>query len=577
MTMWRSKPIGAGDLTRPAAPSTRRPRPKGPAALLLAVFALGLAAGPGQAVAADAAARQARLDTAFAAIQAALARSDTPGAVVAITDRERLLNVSAYGYADLKARIPLRTDARFPLGSISKSFTAIVLMQLSDEGRFDPAKPLSTYLPAFQLAAGATPLTGPEILSHTGGLPDYRADLASSPAVLEALKQYRPDAAPGQHFWYSNLGFQVLGYALEQVDDAPYRAVIARRLFAPLGMDHAVALIDDSQRDQTPVSYDRGADGVYRESTWFEYAAADGSVIASAADLGAYVRLLLNRGVGPKGRLLSEAAFTALTTPVTEHYGYGLRLKSDASGAVVWHGGSIMGFLDLFEAHLGAGYGVIILTNGGIDPALKSRILATLDAAWTGAAAPPAASAASAAEAPPPSAFVGAYHAAGGRTLTLTLNGPTLVARVNGQTLALRRAGPDMFTPPTQSALGYPLIFGLNGSGPVGVSVGADWYTPGATSAPAPTPDNFRALVGHYQNRSPEGPVTRVFVRDGALMLRMDGEVQAAGKLQHLPDGSYGLAAAPDSPERLRFGPMISGRTVAIDFSGAPLYRIDTP
>jgi len=60
-------------------------------------------------------------------------------------------------------------------------------------------------------------------------------------------------------------------------------------------------------------------------------------------------------------------------------------------------------------------------------------------------------------------------------------------------------------------------------------------------------------------------------------MIRLDGEVQAADNLQPLQDGSYGLASAPDSPERVQFGATIEGKTVSVDLSGTPLYRIDTP
>jgi CubicO group peptidase (beta-lactamase class C family) len=148
----------------------------------------------------------ARLDRAFTAIDRALAASTNPGMVIGITDRDRTLKIGAYGYADIQARKPVTADTLFEIGSVTKSFTAISLMQLFDEGRFDPQAPLSKYLPWFQVKSKFRAITGHDILTHTAGLQSYRPDLASMPFAAWSLRDFEPSYAPGEHYWYSNLG-----------------------------------------------------------------------------------------------------------------------------------------------------------------------------------------------------------------------------------------------------------------------------------------------------------------------------------------------------------------------------------
>src|SRR5215471_3103713 len=113
-----------------------------------------------------------------------------PALVVAITDRNRTLGVIAHGYADIKTKTPATAESLFPIGSIGKSFTALALMELFDEGRFDPQAPLVNYLPWFRVRSSSAPITGHHLLTHTAGLPRYRADLASTEFAAYWLRNY---------------------------------------------------------------------------------------------------------------------------------------------------------------------------------------------------------------------------------------------------------------------------------------------------------------------------------------------------------------------------------------------------
>src|SRR6266704_2937609 len=123
-----------------------------------------------------------------------------PGVSLALTDRQRLLHVATYGLADLEARRPLTPDHLLEIGSITKSFTSIALLQLHDEGRFDPRAPVTTYLPWFKVQTPYTPLTPHDLMTHTAALPRDRDDIPSSLYQAVALSERVVGEAPGKPF-----------------------------------------------------------------------------------------------------------------------------------------------------------------------------------------------------------------------------------------------------------------------------------------------------------------------------------------------------------------------------------------
>src|SRR5579871_4802781 len=121
-----------------------------------------------------------RLAEAVTAIEGVLAASPKPGIIIGITDRQTLRKVLVHGYADLKTRVPLTADSRLGIGSISKAFTSIALLQLADEHRFDAHAPITKYLTWLDIHSGYEVITGHDLMSHTAGLPNYLTDAASS-------------------------------------------------------------------------------------------------------------------------------------------------------------------------------------------------------------------------------------------------------------------------------------------------------------------------------------------------------------------------------------------------------------
>src|SRR5207249_7175266 len=251
--------------------------------------------------------------------------NNTPGVSLAVTDRQKLLHVATYGVADLVARRPLTPDHLLEIGSITKSFTSIALLQLRDQGRFDPRAPVTTYLPWFKVQTSFTPLTPHDLMTHTAALPRDRDDIPSSLYQAVALSDRVVGEAPGRHFRYSNIGYQVLNYMLEAIDGRPFAEIARARILEPLGMTHSAPALTHELRPRLAIGYmdlfdDRPAHPGHPlvEGTWVEYGAGDGCIAATPADLAAYVRMLLNRGAGPRGRILSEEGFGLLTQPAID-------------------------------------------------------------------------------------------------------------------------------------------------------------------------------------------------------------------------------------------------------------------
>ena len=132
---------------------------------------------------------------------------NSPGMTLVLADREGVQRVATYGYTELGVRRPLEADELFQIGSITKSFLALVLLQLREEGKLDLHKPIVEYLPWFRIQSSFAPITTHHLLTHTSGLPGAPEVFPSDPAQRH-LAAY----APGERFHYNNMAYSLLGY-----------------------------------------------------------------------------------------------------------------------------------------------------------------------------------------------------------------------------------------------------------------------------------------------------------------------------------------------------------------------------
>ena len=330
------------------------------------------------------------LSTDFSALTAYLrdwlAAVPSPGLAIAVTDRRQTLYSAALGYGDAGARQPARADTTFQIGSIGKSMTALALMQLVQAGRLDLDAPLSTYLPWFAIPSRHGPIALKHALSHTAGLP---AGTDFTPAARYegyALREAEAAWEPGSRFHYSNTGYKLLGWLLEDVTGLPYGEVIRRRVLEPLGMTATDPVITHRSRRRVATGYVPLHDNrPYRRGDalvpggWSEYAVGDGSQVSTAEDMARYTRLWLNGGRSGIHAVVSPASFTRMTTPAIEMrrggdyqhdygYGFGIICHHADGHRFIGHGGGTVGFRSIMLTDQTDGLGVVILCNGvGVD------------------------------------------------------------------------------------------------------------------------------------------------------------------------------------------------------------------
>jgi D-alanyl-D-alanine carboxypeptidase len=535
-----------------------------------------------------------------AALQPAFARLDefitrhmretgAPGMTLALANREGVLRVSTYGLADIKTGAKVTPEMLFQIGSISKSFVAIALLQLRDEGKLDLHKPVAQYLPWLKIISKFEPVTTHDILSHTAGLPE-------APLLLEALLAEIPTGAkPGAHFLYSNTGYNILGFLVEALDGRPFAEAMRARLLQPLGMTASAPTITNETRRRMAVGYrpfdeDRPFPlrGRLGEAPWIEMDMSAGSITATPADMAAYVTALINHGAARGGnRILSEEGFRLMTTSVINapfrgepaSYGYGLWISDINGHTRLRHTGGMVAFSSSIDVDLNEGLGAFASVNANLQGyrpvAVTKFALEAITASLAGKPLP-------AVPAPQPSPeeiknaadYAGTYTSPDGRKLTFAAEGDRLLLVHQGQRVALERSGGrDRFIVKHPDFELFLLGFARDKNRVVEAFYGADWYA-GEAYAGARTftyPKEWDAFAGHYFNDSPWYGTARVVLRKGQLLL--DG-VQP---LVPTEGNTFRLAGDDLSPDRLGFESVVAGKAMRLNYAGIIFRRTFTP
>jgi hypothetical protein len=317
---------------------------------------------------------------------------------------------------------------------------------------------------------------------------------------------------------------------------------------------------------------------------------ADGSIVSNVIDMAAHARLLLNRGVGPDGPVLSEAMFDLLATPHVERpdypgtsYGYGLTVGEDEHGPWMGHGGGMVGYTAMTAVEPVSGLGVVILQNGsGSREGLILYAFDAVRACLSGEPLPDVWSPPEPTSIPDPEAFAGSYRTDDGRSLTVQPEGDGVRAMFDEGSARLERdplSEPgDRFVVPHPALDLFDLRFGRDADGiVVEASHGGSWFRNERYSGPepGPAPDAWGASPGLYRNDDPWMPTLRVVLRGGRLMLSFPVEAgDEEGEVELIPlDGGWFAAGEPWIPRRIRFDGIVDGRAVVATFNGGRWYR----
>ena len=515
----------------------------------------------------------------------------TPGIVLAVTDREKTLRAATYGSSNVDRKAAITPFTLFEIGSISKSFTALALLQLQEAGEIDLHQPVERYLPWFHVPSAYDPITLHHLLSHTGGIISGTDFTTQASYEVWALRETEATAPPGTWFHYSNVGYKVLGLVLERVLRRGYGRIIQERVLHPLRMHNTVPVITHEIRSKMAVGYEPLYDDrpphpalPLAPATWLETNTADGSIASTAGDMTSYVRMLLNRGRGPDGPIVSKQSYDRMTQRVIrpdedhgEFYGYGLTIDEREGRTVVGHEGGMVGYYAAVQADLDAGVGAVVLTNGPGEPKEIARFaLEVTRAALSDQNLPPLPPTPDPKRVEHPEEYTGIYRSAG-RVFGLAAEDGELVMSYRDDRIALERRGRDTFYVPHVDFSRFLLRFGRQEGKIVEALHGPDWYPhPLYTGArDFVHPPAWTAYTGHYRAHNAWLTNFRVVLRKGELLLiEPQGDEEP---LQPLEDGHFRVGADPRSPERIRFDTLIDGRTARATLSGCPYYRTFTP
>ena len=326
---------------------------------------------------------------------------DGAGAVsVAVFRGDEVLWEKGWGWADIEGGVPADAATIGRTGSISKTFTAVLLMQLVDRGLVDLDEPVANHLPEVDGLAeapdGAEPVTFRMLAAHTGGLirePELEGAASGSiylweEKVLESIPHTRFQAAPGTEYSYSNIGYGILGLALSRAAGEPFMELMRELVFGPLGMASSTFILDSPELiERMSVGYSRSsstgevsAERATREHFGRGYKVPNGGVYSTVGDLARFGAALMGRG---RVQILSEESRRAMITPQAPAEGYGLGLQLYAVGGeedgipVAGHGGSVAGYNAHLVVEPETGLGVAVLRTTGYNPP-SSALLADL-------------------------------------------------------------------------------------------------------------------------------------------------------------------------------------------------------
>ena len=333
-----------------------------------------------------------------------------PGVSICIARRGTPLFVKGYGWADIETRTPMDRASVCRIGSITKQFTASVILQLAQEGKLSLDDKLAVYLPDFP---NAQRLELRRMLSHTSGLGNYtavRPDLflqasrtdRDTPALVEAMKPTSEKLAyePGTDWRYSNTAYVLLGVVIEKVTGLPYAKAMEGRLFAPLGLCNTA--VDDAAKvvpnRASGYSNDKKAESGFDNASFIamSFPGGAGNLRSTAQDLCDWHAQLLG------GKVLAPESLKAMLTPVTLNdgklptgpdgkggrqdvrYGFGLAFEDVEGHPTVGHGGGIQGFASYVETFTDLGVTWVTLINTdsgprettGLSKAIRKAILA---------------------------------------------------------------------------------------------------------------------------------------------------------------------------------------------------------
>jgi CubicO group peptidase (beta-lactamase class C family) len=339
-----------------------------------------------------------------ATVAQVLDRWPCAGLAVAVITDGGLAWFHGHGLADVAAKTPMTEDTVFRIGSITKTFTAVAVMQLWEQGLVDLDTPANDYLRTFRLVpkkSNLSPATVRHLLTHTAGvgylrqLSDLlqpgvgsgdRAGRSGAPPLAQYYRRGLPvEIEPGTKWVYSNHGFAALGQIVEDVSGQPLDRHLRDRIFDPLGMEHTDLIRSERVRACLATGYVLRSRGLKEVADREVPTPGGGGMYSTTADIARYVAALLGRAGNEHGSVLRPETVATMFRP---HFqpdprvpgmGLAFELGQEADHRTVGKTGILSGFHSAIALAPEKGIGVIVLSNtGGLDGRGAPTPLATM-------------------------------------------------------------------------------------------------------------------------------------------------------------------------------------------------------
>ena len=292
---------------------------------------------------------------------------------VLVAEKGKIIYEKGFGLANMEWAVPNQPDTKFRIGSLTKQFTAAIVLQLVEEGKIKLDGKITDYLTDYRKDTGDK-VTIHQLLNHTSGIPSYTnrpgffAEFSRDPYnVTDFVKKFASgdlEYEPGSKYSYNNSGYSLLGAIIEKVTGKSYETVLTERIFKPLGMtnsgyDNHAPLIQKraSGYEKRPSGY---VNAPYLDMS-LPYAA--GSIYSTVDDLFKWDQALY------QDKVISAENKKLMFTPGLGNYGYGIRItdqpigKTDQKTKVIQHGGGISGFNSLLTRLVDKQQTIILLDN----------------------------------------------------------------------------------------------------------------------------------------------------------------------------------------------------------------------
>ncbi len=435
-----------------------------------------------------------------------------PALSIALVRDQEVVWAVGFGKADPKRDIPATPRTIYRVGSVSKLFTDIGVMQLVEQGQIDLDAPITTYLPDLRLRNPFDKqVTLRQLMSHRAGLireppvGHYFDDSGPSLAqTVASLNGARVVYAPESRTKYSNAGIAVVGYVLERLSGEPFTAYLKRAVLDPMGMDATAFEPNDDVRRNLAKAIMWGYDGREFQAPTFELGTSPaGSMYSSVLDLARFMSVLFNDGRGPNGQVIQADTLALMLTPQyaggsgKRQFGIGFAISKFDGHRRCGHGGAIYGFATELAFLPDQKIGVVVVTTLDCantvtrrvaDEALRLMLLDSGTRLTQSKQAP-----LSRKVDPVAARLIEGRYACCDRSIEFVERNGGLFAYLGGKRIAVRSLGDKLIL---DGRLRYGPTISIHRDD--GIQIGNDVFRRVDDPKPTPIPQKWKGLIGEY-------------------------------------------------------------------------------